>query len=49
MRLLDLENAAHPKALANTVKHFAFTHCAESNLYGIADVQISVVESELLV
>ena len=42
-----LENSAHAKALANTVKHFAFAHCAESNLYGIVDSQISVVESQL--
>ena len=42
-----LENSVHAKALANTVKHFAFAHCAESNLYGIVDAQISVVESEL--
>ena len=43
-----LESSVHPKALANTVKHFAFAHCAESNLYGIVDTQIAVVESELL-
>jgi hypothetical protein len=41
-------NSVHPKALANTVKHFAFAHCAESNLYGIVDAQIVGVESELL-
>ena len=44
-----LENSAHPKALANAVKHIAFANCAELNLYGIVDAQISVVESELLV
>lgn len=43
-----LENSVHPKALANTVKHFAFAHCAESNLYGIIDAQLTLVESELL-
>ena len=43
-----LENSAHPKALANTVKHFSLAHCAESNLYGIVDAQIALVESELL-
>lgn len=42
-----LETSVHPKALANTVKHFAFAHCAESNMYGIVDAQISIVESEL--
>ena len=44
-----LENSIHPKVLANAVKHVAFTRCAESNLYGIVDAQIAVVESELLV
>jgi len=43
-----VENSSHPKALANAVKHFAFANCAESNLYGIVDSQISAVESELL-
>jgi len=43
-----LENSTHPKVLANTAKHFAFTHCGESNLYGMVDTQIAVVESELL-
>ena len=42
-----LENSVQAKALANTVKHFAFAHCAQSNLYGIVDAQLSVVESEL--
>ena len=43
-----LENSAHPKLLANTAKHFAFTRCGESNLYGIVDAQVAVVEGELL-
>jgi hypothetical protein len=43
-----LETSTHPKVLANVGKHVAFTHCAESNLYGIVDAQIGVVESELL-
>jgi len=43
-----LENAPHPKALANTAKHFAFTRCVESNLYGMLDAQIAVLETELL-
>ena len=42
-----LENATHPKALANTVKHFAFTRCGELNLFGIVDAQIAVVEGQL--
>ena len=43
-----LETSMHPKVLANAGKHVAFTRCAESNLYGIVDAQIAVVESELL-
>jgi len=43
-----LENSAHPKLLANTAKHFAFTRCAELNLYGMVDAQLAVVEGELL-
>jgi len=42
-----LENSAHPKVLANTAKHVAFTRCGESNLYGMVDAQIAVVESKL--
>jgi len=43
-----LETSAHPKRLANTVKHLAFTRCAELNLYGIVDAQLPLVEGELL-
>jgi hypothetical protein len=43
-----LENARHPKALANTAKHFAFTRCGELNLRGMVDAQIAVLEAELL-
>ena len=43
-----IENATHPKLLANAAKHFAFTRCGESNLYGIVDAQLSLVEGELL-
>ena len=46
--MATLENATHPKALANTVKHFAFTHCGELNLHGMVDAQTAVFESELL-
>jgi len=42
-----LENSAHLKLLANVAKHFAFTHCSESNLYGIVDALLDVVEAEL--
>jgi len=43
-----LENSAHPKLLANKVKHFAFTRCAELNLYGMVDAQLPLVAGELL-
>jgi hypothetical protein len=43
-----LENATHPKALANTVKHLAFNCCSELNLHGVVDAQVSVLEAELL-
>ena len=43
-----LENSTHPKLLANTAKHFAFSRCSESNLYGVVDAQVAVIESELL-
>ena len=46
--LSTLENATHPKVLANTAKHVAFTHCGELNLCGIVDTQIAVIEAELL-
>ena len=43
-----LENSRDPKLLANAAKHLAFTHCGESNLYGMVDAQLSLVEGELL-
>lgn len=43
-----LENASHPKALANLVKHFAFTRCGELNFNGVVEAQSAVFESELL-
>ena len=43
-----LENSRDPKLVANTAKHFAFTRCCESNLFGMVDAQLAVVESELL-
>src|SRR5687767_3903020 len=35
--MATVENAAHPKALANTAKHFAFTCCGQLNLCGMVD------------
>ena len=43
-----LENSTDPETFANTAKHFAFTRCAELNLYGIVDAQIAVLERDLL-
>jgi hypothetical protein len=43
-----IENSTHPKVLANTAKHFAFTRCGELNLFGMVDAQIAIVEGELL-
>ncbi len=42
-----LENSTHPKALANTVKHLAFSRCGETNIFGIVDAQIALLEGEL--
>lgn len=42
-----LENALHPKALANLGKHFAFTRCGDLNLNGMVEAQIAILESEL--
>jgi hypothetical protein len=45
--LATLESSTHPKALANTAKHFAFTRCAELNLHGMVDAQIAMIEDRL--
>ncbi len=45
--LATLENSTHPKALANTAKHFAFTRCGELNAYGMVDAQIRILEDRL--
>lgn len=42
-----LENASNPKALANTAKHIAFTHCGELNFCDMVDAQVAAVEGEL--
>jgi hypothetical protein len=42
-----VENASHPKALANLAKHHAFTRCSELNLNGMVEAQIAILESEL--
>jgi hypothetical protein len=43
-----LENATHPKALANLAKHVAFTRSGELNHNGMVEAQIALLESELL-
>jgi hypothetical protein len=45
--MATVENATHPKALANTAKHLAFTRCSEFNSYGMVDAQIAMVEGKL--
>lgn len=45
--MATLENAVHPKAIANKVKHFAFTCCGELNLCSMVDAQVEVLEREL--
>ena len=46
--MATVENSSHPKALANTAKHLAFTRCGELNVYRMVDAQIAVAEGELL-
>ena len=45
--LATLENSTHPKALANTAKHLAFTRCGESNVYAMVDSQIALLKQKL--
>ena len=46
--MATLEDATHPKVLANMAKHIAFTHCGRMNLYGMVDAQIAGLERDLL-
>ena len=46
--MATVENSWHPKALANTAKHLAFTRCGDLNVYGMVEAQIAVAEGELL-
>ena len=43
-----LEHSTHPKVLAHTAKHLAFTRCGELNFNGMVDAQIALLEGELL-
>ena len=45
--MATIENSKHPKALANTAKHAAFTRCGELNHYGMVEAQVATVEGEL--
>ena len=45
--MATIENSTHPKALANTAKHLAFTRCGELNLFGMVEAQVATVEGEL--
>ena len=46
--MATVENSSHPKVIANTAKHLAFTRCGELNLYGMVEAQIALAEVELL-
>jgi hypothetical protein len=46
--MATVENATHPRALANVAKHLAFTRCGELNVNGMVDAQIALLEGELL-
>ncbi|HZI86543.1 MAG TPA: hypothetical protein VFD48_06895 [Pyrinomonadaceae bacterium] len=46
--LATLESSTHPKALANSAKHFAFTRCGELNVYGMVESQITALEDRLI-
>jgi len=45
--LATVENSTHPKALANSAKHLAFTRCGELNLHGMVDAQVEMLEGKL--
>jgi hypothetical protein len=46
--MATIEASKHPKIIANTAKHLAFTRCGELNLYGMVEPQVAAVEHELL-
>ena len=45
--LATIEDSKHPKAVANTAKHLAFTRCGELNLFRMVENQVATVEREL--
>jgi len=46
--MANLENARHPKAVANIAKHLAFNRCGDLNLCDMVDAEVRVLEVELL-
>lgn len=46
--MATIENAAHPKALANSAKHLAFARCGELNINSMVDAQVAMLECRLL-
>jgi hypothetical protein len=46
--MATIENALHPKALANAAKHLAFTRCGEMNVYGMVDTQVAALKDDLM-
>ena len=45
--MATLEESTHPKELAHTTKHIAFTRCGEWNSFGIVDDQVALVQDKL--
>ena len=45
--LAALEQADDSKSLIKTAKHWVFTWCGELNVFGMVDVQITMLEREL--
>lgn len=46
--MATIEQDTHPKQLANTMKHLAFTRCGDLNFDSMVDTQIELLERELL-
>ena len=46
--MATIEEALHPKALANAAKHLAFTRCGEMNVYGMVDTQVAALKDDLM-
>ena len=46
--LSTLEDSSHPQALATSARHLVFTRCAELNVYGMVEAQITALEDRLI-